>query len=1112
MLRRHSTKTRPPRLIHSKSTSSVRNSLKNFEHIDPAAAERDAHIAANLSFARARDRSSTDMVSAPREIIVSERDSRTSRTSEHEMSRQQSVRFVGSCSIPRRSMGSRIVETQSLPQASGARLNVLGNAENRPTSRSSPNGKAPERVSTADNYLIALEASEDYYTPEDDIASAPSSYRRLRKSRSMFTSSDQSTGTYFFTSASPDRPTSHTVPPRFSSLSNKENQPLPSRYHGLRGPRSMSFLRSRREPRGSRSSSRQDNDVAVQVARDKFREQVQQQEGLKSHPSMFFRSKNKRTGGSLRLRKSLRSSSNQSNPITALPTPSTATINVPKDGLRKKARKVSRSLKSKIKSLFHRSKSSEEALGMPVPHADAPKPRTMGVYDDDDDDDEEPETFMESTNTHPLDECSMSQVQSRVPSLHAVASNQQLRSRQGSMESIKSDQKVSDEKSRVTSWTSSGRDTVGSQNTWEWERQRLSVIKENGAHVSSSSFRPTLGSQMPYRPCGSSTSLHCQPLPPVPTVDSQRVYSALMKRLDETRQREQHVEQFRQRSVEDFRRDGTLPARSSSVERAQEDIERDSPCTIRCVKPEDDVFCDEQGYDITRSRQTSRTVSSENHGTDSPTGSVIRGRQKSRSIATSPYTIYAVPAPRDSEDLSLAKTQEKLDPAGKTLATRTSAFFASPAYHMFRTTSPYRRALQERIKEAQDPSRMQSPEPNPLLSPSLPSLPPRRPGSQDSDEDSRLAYSESIYSRASNEPDASGGKDADGVANNFPIPPGTLRQAIISEEPLVNLPTLPADRAVSTASSLEWKTWLSANVGKLESPVSEDSDQQPAAIPYAIPAMTRSFGHIREATEISDDADVMRPLRICKPTGSVGGISIPNTPLRSMEPNVTLSPMTARTWQSTRSSARAIPFDNQQENEAPRIDSLTHCHGRFDSPRMPPPPIPVKSELRSPPSLPVLYSTPNGNLDAEFGRKGGGVTSLPRKHSLAATEKEAVSEGFLTRTPARLVKWRNNHAGHLSGSASSPGLTAAVEKQLGSMGLCQKDAVTSPRAVEADVFPSTPAFDAYNAGSPYVADGSGVFGPDERNPQTIGSRRMVDLFLSSRRRRAAGSDDTSAFM
>lgn len=39
----------------------------------------------------------------------------------------------------------------------------------------------------AGDYINTLFTSEEYYTPEDDIASMPSSYRKLRKSRSMFT-------------------------------------------------------------------------------------------------------------------------------------------------------------------------------------------------------------------------------------------------------------------------------------------------------------------------------------------------------------------------------------------------------------------------------------------------------------------------------------------------------------------------------------------------------------------------------------------------------------------------------------------------------------------------------------------------------------------------------------------------------------------------------------------------------------------------------------------------------------------------------------------------------------------------------------------------------------
>ncbi|KAI8287679.1 hypothetical protein K4K60_012247 [Colletotrichum sp. SAR11_57] len=74
--------------------------------------------------------------------------------------------------------------------------------------------------------------------------------------------------------------------------------------------------------------------------------------------------------------------------------------------------------------------------------------------------------------------------------------------------------------------------------------------------------------------------------PPVPpAVDSQRVYSALMNRLYEVNQKEN----MREASGEDFQKQEAKKLRRSLD---------DSPPTIRCVRPEDDVFRDARILDL----------------------------------------------------------------------------------------------------------------------------------------------------------------------------------------------------------------------------------------------------------------------------------------------------------------------------------------------------------------------------------------------------------------------------------------------------------------------------------------------------------------------------------
>ncbi|KAL2269597.1 hypothetical protein VTJ83DRAFT_1781 [Remersonia thermophila] len=170
MLHRRSTKSKLS-LARRKSTSTSSTadrhhqaSIVVLEHLDPALARRDAHIAAWEAYARAQSRARADaagtfppMSSSPpsvgRRQAEGERGERTDLNNKT-LRRSQSVRFVGPCS------GSEGIVSPPAPLLS----------------------KAPE------GYIDARVAGVGCFPPEDDVASAPSSYRRrprhLRRSRS----------------------------------------------------------------------------------------------------------------------------------------------------------------------------------------------------------------------------------------------------------------------------------------------------------------------------------------------------------------------------------------------------------------------------------------------------------------------------------------------------------------------------------------------------------------------------------------------------------------------------------------------------------------------------------------------------------------------------------------------------------------------------------------------------------------------------------------------------------------------------------------------------------------------------------------------------------------
>src|SRR3569833_257766 len=848
MRRRHSTKVRssPQRRKSTSSACSV-----HLEHLDASVAQRDATIAAAQAFTRGQERSSADMsLFPPPPLPPAPSKASRSATSpiqdgKRKISREQSVRFVGPQSSRSRSkrttssdqMGlgageddettllatpatsSKVGETQA------PRLRVLQSTENLRTAKGSGEKDQPLPGRTpADVYLNTLSVGDEYYTPEDDIASAPSSYRRLRRSRSRSRLGQGSSaeaaadepGVSYFANNSPDRrrlPISSRTPGARGEGTDKENRLPPdrSRTPSLRAPKSMRFLSSGR-PRATSSVSQDDNSTSG------YRTESSPigPRRLRSQPSLFFRSRNKRPDvGPSSIRKSLRSNCSGSAVPPTLsrdPLPRSSTKD---DSLRSRARKASRSLKSKLKSFFNLSKSESVSTGLPEQHIESQKTHVPGIIDS-------LQSIANGLGRVDIpDQCSLSRVPSNVASFHAVPADQRLRSRQGSLESLRSEKENGDEKSRVTSW-SSGPTTIASQQqlqqTWsEWERQRLSVIKEHGIHSPSPSLRRPGASTPPVRGHDGAPSVL-----PGPTIDSQRVYSALMKRLRETEQLAQISEQ--QRYSED---DYSDPFRTASLASEPGWSKNDAgtrstptPPTIRRVPPSCENLQDPRADEATFYSNPEGAISSS--AADNPWANhqPKLGRKRSSSAATSvSYTPYPRAGAGGGRGRAPAggrgPRRGTASPAGSraALSDRSSAFFASPSRHLFRTTSPFRRALQESMHAVEHAIHSQ----NQILADSPAHMMGRaeleRADSQGSDAYNSAAYSDSVYSYHARDRIQDSAKIR-ALVDEFPEPPSMLDDGNVFIDPPVYSPASRQPR--SSASSVDWKTWLAANTAKLE--------------------------------------------------------------------------------------------------------------------------------------------------------------------------------------------------------------------------------------------------------------------------------------------------------
>lgn len=604
MLRKHNSKSKSD-VRHRTSASSPRS--VPLEHISVAVAQRDAKVAAVQAFCRGQDRQAAHMALFPAQESSPHRkenssparllrhDSVASMNSEHDkqtLGRRQSVRFVGpdyglqtrasKISMRATPRGEDAVSQHHPLNRSKSAHNVnplgnifLGTQNTQLPDRTSSHGKTPVTPTPTHEqdyyYHTALAPDTQLYTPEDDIASIPSSYRRLRKTRSMFTSRSSARSSHDGHMGDPLTCTEEinkTVPTmprsRFSFLNRKDGNPiLPTAV--ARAPKSMSFLRHRYD---RPTSSVTNQDLAQNNLPNLECSSLQERSlhsRLLSKPPIFFGPKGTKAGQGMRKPLRQRSSS-------AILHISETTASIPLNihgSIRIKAHRVSSSIKSRLKNLFiNRSEDDAE-----LPAQQITSQRTH-VPD-----------FLDHSQLGPVtsesggfpERSSLSKIPSRVPSLHTVSSSELLRSQQGSIDSCKSgNMRVSDEKSRVTSWASTETNTVITHrpqvNSEEWDKQRLSIISEHENHASSPFLNhPWCQTDISQKPT-SPNNPKC--LPPRTTIDSQRVYSALMKRMGEKGQTSDHIPQQRKSS------DSSDPFRTLSPPNSE-----DSQCTDPGVYP-----------------------------------------------------------------------------------------------------------------------------------------------------------------------------------------------------------------------------------------------------------------------------------------------------------------------------------------------------------------------------------------------------------------------------------------------------------------------------------------------------------------------------------------------
>ncbi|KAI0424811.1 hypothetical protein F5Y09DRAFT_353030 [Xylaria sp. FL1042] len=1040
MHRRNS--TNPRRLDRRKSTASVKS--VHLEHIPPETAERDARVAATQAFTRARERSATDS-NLPLWPPARSLHPKT-QSDGAPLSRQQSVRFVQ----PRSShpAPTRVMAHNSSPSSRAShgpmRHGTNVQVDPRPPSSASASGMVCATKGAAGDYINTLFTSDEYYTPEDGIASMPSSYRRLRKSRSMFTNRPSVNVPEHSNPIKSSVSTNQLpLPAKSYSKGNEENVP-PRR---LKAPKSMSFLRDLRDNFVPAFKSENDTTIPFTSTNGYNIDQDRAKGNLRQKSSRFFRPKF--PSEERAFRKSMRDTSN-----------STVSINgaAPRDGsLRYKARKVSQSFKHKLKNLFGMGKGEGDDATLPLQHIDAQRSHIFGWGD------VQHETDDELHCVPSADRASLSHVTSGIPSLHAVPSYQQLRSRQGSMESLRSEQKASDERSRVTSWSDSDASTVITHNSYreEREKKRLSIINEHGAHICSSSARFTTISEQ----SNASTTSLCQPVQAAPmVVDRQRIYSALMKRIGQSQQAHASNPELRN-SAGDIVHLGTVPQRKSSFSLRR--VGRDPTATIRYVFPESET--DSESLKEDAQQDTNDEDLSQK---PSLSGAKIANEWDMDSSSSASMNMNA-------EDTSSRDVcPEGAPPLTRTLSSRSSAFFGSPTRHLFRAESPYRRALQDRMHTTPNEQQsIKSPDFNPWMRSlsNLPNFPLPRSSTHGSDADIKLHYTESIYS-TSTEDGQTRRHSFLSVVEDIQRPTSThgdaksfVNSSGHNTKRCASLP--PKQRVTSSSSSVEWKLWLSSNVSKLE-----ETTKQVDANDFKYGLSSGRFsGHVRENAQINDDDEDQIP-------------DPPDTPCRVRD---------------RRDSVLNLDGDDDNDDQPTPFDA-----GEKDSEI-------EKSRIGPAKPLPTSISVSSSIVSLVAHPK---ETAPSTSTGLCATKNEKE----LPKVPSsNLKKIRSNGYESITTkfsecqSTTKSAMTPLTSRSISSVGECQQGKMNSSASSRRKRYNTTPTKPenmspvVVNGDDPYGIEGSGVLGP---NRQTVGSRRMVDIFLSSRRRRMTSDDEGSVFL
>ena len=462
-------------------------------NVESDALNPHALTAANLAYERANGSGSGNTGPTKAQAWQAPDSSETSKD-QPAPERRQSVRFAGPNARP---LMIRPITRREAPQSSASHESC------RPTVPSRTTSYFPN-----DDSLMAQPGEFG----ESDMASMQSSYRKLRKAKSMFSPGRSSSAVF-----SGDTPGHKRHFKRHSWQSNTASEEL----FGVLTPRlqpSHSFLRGVTDRITSSNRQYATHDAAIQLARDTYLQQLEEQR-LKQQPS--FLNIGKRRKSKKPFRKTVRSHSTIRY-STAVASP-LASIEGPKVSIGQKARSLLQTLKQRIQRVFKRSTNDQSPV--PVQHLNASHAHYRDYT-------KSPNGLIDEYPSVPEPDAELIRLVSSCESKqHDAPVYVDEFSRPGSIRSVSihSDEDESNDRSRVTSWTNSTAADTITTIPQMLERKRLSIIKEDGV-----SYQPS----SPGRRYGCLDDEHIKVRRSVwqktaDRLEAERVYSALQRKIDE---------------------------------------------------------------------------------------------------------------------------------------------------------------------------------------------------------------------------------------------------------------------------------------------------------------------------------------------------------------------------------------------------------------------------------------------------------------------------------------------------------------------------------------------------------------------------------------------------